>query len=182
FQMRGFILFSILACSAAHQDSSNQSGFRSGPGHRPDFFDLISQGAREEFVDIMFDQEKSRAQILEDELDWGRANGIEKEVREHQTARTSFWTEHHNKVDEAVKMLPEALVKMRSYFRDHSLSHDERSKALHRLFKAMTPELRALVQSTRSHNMEKLAKSETFPAHKRRKAIRENLLKDNNAL
>ncbi|GMT22900.1 hypothetical protein PFISCL1PPCAC_14197, partial [Pristionchus fissidentatus] len=173
--------FVTIAVALSTVDDGHQktTGFQHGPAHRPDFLDKVSKRAREAFTEIEFDEEMSRTEILEAELEWAREHGIEDEVREYQLARQSFFRNHHNKVDEAVKALPETLVKMRSYFRDHSLSHAERAKALHRLFKSLSPELRALVQSTRPSMVDKLATSEYFPAHKLRKARKEAMLKEN---
>ncbi|GMS94300.1 hypothetical protein PENTCL1PPCAC_16475 [Pristionchus entomophagus] len=184
--MKSFVLFSLFACALTSMgngvDSSKRSGFRHGPGHRPLFFDKVALAAREQYVDNMFDVEKPRYQIIEDELEWGKTNGIEEDVRDFQKARADFYNDHGDKVTKAIKKLPETYVKMRSYFKDLSLSHTERERAIHRLFKSMTPELRALMQATRAFNIDKLANGDLFPSHKRRQAMRETLLKDDQSL
>ncbi|GMR50384.1 hypothetical protein PMAYCL1PPCAC_20579, partial [Pristionchus mayeri] len=133
---------------------------------RPSFFDKVSRQAREEYVDNMFDVVKSRQQILDDELEWGRENGIEAEVRDHQKARLAYYDGHTERITEAFKELPEAFMKMYSYHRDFSL-HTERAKALHRLLNASTPELRSLLQASCPWNIYKFANTDMFPEYKR---------------
>ncbi|KAF8371385.1 hypothetical protein PRIPAC_77814 [Pristionchus pacificus] len=182
-----FFLITLLIATAlaTSGDDLSKSPFRNGPAQRPPFFDKVSASAKEEYLENMYDLDKARSEIYEDEIGWGREQGIEDEVRTFQEQRAAFYAEHTERVIQAIEDLPNAYVKMRSYFNDLSLTHNERERAIHRQFKASSFELRALLQATRAANMDKLNNGELFPSYKRRAQEKEVLrrdIKENNSL
>lgn len=101
----------------------------SGPAQRPPFFDKVSASAKEEYLENMYDLDKARSEIYEDEIGWGREQGIEvsltsictkseriyqDEVRTFQEQRAAFYAEHTERVIQAIEDLPNAYVKVHS--------------------------------------------------------------------
>ncbi|GMT07765.1 hypothetical protein PENTCL1PPCAC_29939, partial [Pristionchus entomophagus] len=125
--------------TVAPSSSSNDTSFF------PPFLHKLTDKLKEEFVSIVNNTEMTAAEIDQNIAEWGRKHGIEDKVLKFDAEWRQFQNETMEKLNDAVKQLPNAFQQVRSILSSDSLSGKAIKDQLSTYIDSLAPEVQSML-------------------------------------